>query len=138
MSGTPSEEGRGDAEGNAHQRAGNEVEGADRVHAGVAGFVWVHAHAHGAEPGAAEFSRSASAAVTGVWLKAHTGNGLKVTRKIAQSRPRPAASASASQSLRAKTRANPALPSNACAAETDPALASSAASHPALPTAPTW
>ena len=32
-----------------------EFEGADRVHAGVAGFVGVHAHAHGAEPGAAEF-----------------------------------------------------------------------------------
>ena len=67
--------------------------------------------------------------VTGVWLKAHTGNGLKVTRRIAQSRPRPAAR-SAVASMRAKPRANPALPSNALGgARPSRRAASSAASQ---------
>src|SRR5512140_450471 len=56
-------------------------------------------------------SRIFNAAVTGVWLKAQTGCGLKVTRWIDQSDPRREAMALRSTSARAKARTNPAFPS---------------------------
>lgn len=83
-------------------------------------------------------SRRISAPVTGVWLNAHTGNGLNVTRCTDHSFPNRANSAGTSQSLRAKALTKPERPSKALGAERDPARASSVATSPLRAATPTW